>query len=324
MRAPAPHGRILLLDYCCDLPFPSVSAAFVFRVTIRGESVQSVPDRPRNPLLTVVYNGITCVSPISSQYSVPEPAGDRQHLRGRPRPGWLPDCKSRRNLRGRRDSRRHIASSPSARVAVLTAPPAGTTNDQEVTGASPKETGKGSPGSSREWDQPFERSAARIGEDDYTADASSAHQLWKSGNGIFDRPKPGGETHPENRPAVKPARNHRRPLSLTVVVALGSCLSRLASEESAHNPKASTMSARRAEPVGSASPLRQSEARQVFKNVPRWSSSNAWRSSSCVFITIGPYQATGSPSGLPETKQKSDSLLARLHGDFVASIEQDE
>ena len=35
-------------------------------------------------------------------------------------------------------------------------------------------------------------------------------------------------------------------------------------------------------------------------NVPFWYSSNATRSSSCVFITIGPYQATGSPSGRPE------------------------
>ena len=30
----------------------------------------------------------------------------------------------------------------------------------------------------------------------------------------------------------------------------------------------------------------------------------AWRSSSCVFITIGPYHATGSSSGLPETSRK--------------------
>jgi len=30
-----------------------------------------------------------------------------------------------------------------------------------------------------------------------------------------------------------------------------------------------------------------------FRNVPRWSSSNACRSCSCVFITMGPYHATG-------------------------------
>ena len=41
-----------------------------------------------------------------------------------------------------------------------------------------------------------------------------------------------------------------------------------------------------------------------LRNVPSRSSVNAWRSSSCVFITMGPYQATGSSSGLPETRRK--------------------
>ena len=41
----------------------------------------------------------------------------------------------------------------------------------------------------------------------------------------------------------------------------------------------------------------------VFRNVPRSRSSKACRSSSCVFITIGPYQATGSSSGFPETRR---------------------
>ena len=41
-----------------------------------------------------------------------------------------------------------------------------------------------------------------------------------------------------------------------------------------------------------------------FKNVPSRSSSNAFCSCSCVFITIGPYHATGSLSGSPDTSRK--------------------
>src|SRR5262249_18166435 len=44
-------------------------------------------------------------------------------------------------------------------------------------------------------------------------------------------------------------------------------------------------------------------SRVFFRNVPCSSSSNACRSCSCVFITIGPYQATGSSSGLPEIRR---------------------
>jgi hypothetical protein len=40
-----------------------------------------------------------------------------------------------------------------------------------------------------------------------------------------------------------------------------------------------------------------------FRKVPSSSSSNASRNCSWVFITIGPYQATGSPNGLPETRR---------------------
>src|SRR5579863_1383654 len=40
-----------------------------------------------------------------------------------------------------------------------------------------------------------------------------------------------------------------------------------------------------------------------FRKVPSSSSSNACRNCSWVFITIGPYQATGSPNGLPETRR---------------------
>src|SRR6266436_1776749 len=41
-----------------------------------------------------------------------------------------------------------------------------------------------------------------------------------------------------------------------------------------------------------------------FRNVPFSSSVKAWRSCSCVFMTMGPYQATGSSRGLPETRRK--------------------
>src|ERR1035437_7756418 len=38
-------------------------------------------------------------------------------------------------------------------------------------------------------------------------------------------------------------------------------------------------------------------------NVPSCNSATAWRSCSCVFMTIGPYQATGSSIGLPDTSR---------------------
>ena len=44
--------------------------------------------------------------------------------------------------------------------------------------------------------------------------------------------------------------------------------------------------------------------RPCLMNVPLLNSSNAVRSSACEFITIGPYHATGSRSGLPETRMK--------------------
>ena len=40
-----------------------------------------------------------------------------------------------------------------------------------------------------------------------------------------------------------------------------------------------------------------------FKNFPSCNSVNACRSCSCVFITMGPYHATGSSSGFPETSR---------------------
>src|SRR6266436_4090679 len=44
--------------------------------------------------------------------------------------------------------------------------------------------------------------------------------------------------------------------------------------------------------------------RPSLRKVPFSSSVKAWRSCSCVFITMGPYQATGSSRGLPETRRK--------------------
>src|ERR1700716_3373215 len=46
------------------------------------------------------------------------------------------------------------------------------------------------------------------------------------------------------------------------------------------------------------------ENQDCFRNVPSWSSANACLSCSWVFMTIGPYHATGSPRGFPETKRK--------------------
>ena len=47
--------------------------------------------------------------------------------------------------------------------------------------------------------------------------------------------------------------------------------------------------------------------------VPLRYSSKAILNSSCVFITMGPYQATGSPMGLPETsRNRSGSSLALM------------
>src|SRR3984957_20727437 len=42
----------------------------------------------------------------------------------------------------------------------------------------------------------------------------------------------------------------------------------------------------------------------LSKNIPSCNSAKACRNCSCVFITIGPYHATGSPSGFPETSRK--------------------
>ena len=48
---------------------------------------------------------------------------------------------------------------------------------------------------------------------------------------------------------------------------------------------------------------RDSSSYWDFRNVPFCSSRKACWSCSCVFITIGPYQATGSSSGFPETSR---------------------
>src|SRR5690349_12115574 len=46
-----------------------------------------------------------------------------------------------------------------------------------------------------------------------------------------------------------------------------------------------------------------------FRNVPFSSSLKAFSSSNCVFITIGPYHATGSFKGFPETRRKRTPSL---------------
>jgi hypothetical protein len=46
------------------------------------------------------------------------------------------------------------------------------------------------------------------------------------------------------------------------------------------------------------------QAQPRLMNVPLRSSVTACCSSACVFMTIGPYQATGSSIGLPETSRK--------------------
>ena len=54
--------------------------------------------------------------------------------------------------------------------------------------------------------------------------------------------------------------------------------------------------------------------------VPR----NACRSCSCVFITIGPYHATGSSQRLSRDQQEPDPVVAGLHRHFVAAVEEHE
>ena len=59
-------------------------------------------------------------------------------------------------------------------------------------------------------------------------------------------------------------------------------------------------------------------------NVPLRSSLTACCSSACVFITIGPYQATGSSIGLPETSRNRMPSSPGLHRDLVAAVEHHE
>ena len=63
---------------------------------------------------------------------------------------------------------------------------------------------------------------------------------------------------------------------------------------------------------------------RCLMNVPSCNSATACCSSACVFMTIGPYQATGSSSGVPGDQQKADALVARLHRHLVAGVEQDQ
>ena len=58
---------------------------------------------------------------------------------------------------------------------------------------------------------------------------------------------------------------------------------------------------------------------RCLMKLPSRRSESAWRSSAWVFITIGPYQATGSSSGLPEISRKRMPSLAGLHRHLVAA-----
>src|SRR5207244_9856744 len=49
--------------------------------------------------------------------------------------------------------------------------------------------------------------------------------------------------------------------------------------------------------------LDSSPFQRCLMNLPVSSSEIAWRNSACVFMTIGPYQATGSSIGLPDTSR---------------------
>ena len=57
-------------------------------------------------------------------------------------------------------------------------------------------------------------------------------------------------------------------------------------------------------------------------NVPFRYSSNAICSSSSVFITIGPYQATGSPMGLPDMSRKRTGSPCGRDRHLVAVVEE--
>ena len=60
----------------------------------------------------------------------------------------------------------------------------------------------------------------------------------------------------------------------------------------------------------------------LLMKVPSRSSRAACRSSACVFITIGPYQAMGSRSGRPETSNNRNSLFASLGRGLIATAER--
>ena len=56
--------------------------------------------------------------------------------------------------------------------------------------------------------------------------------------------------------------------------------------------------------------------------VPLLSSATACCSSALVFITIGPYQATGSSMRLARDQEEPDAVVAGLDRDLVAAVEQ--
>src|SRR5258708_33462579 len=63
--------------------------------------------------------------------------------------------------------------------------------------------------------------------------------------------------------------------------------------------------------------------RPSFRKVPFSNSVKAWRSCSWVFMTMGPYQATGSSSGLPETNRKRMPFSPAIHPNSHHSSEKD-
>jgi hypothetical protein len=58
-------------------------------------------------------------------------------------------------------------------------------------------------------------------------------------------------------------------------------------------------------------------------NVPERYSSKAILSSSCVFITMGPYHATGSPMGFPDMSRKRTPSASVETAHLLSTIEED-
>ena len=94
----------------------------------------------------------------------------------------------------------------------------------------------------------------------------------------------------------------------------------------ARHPAWKRKARRRESPIGrgKGSSLNQGALPSSLMKVPRSSSSKATRSSSCVFITMGPYQATGSPMRPSGDEQEAHGFLFGRHGHGVAVAEEHE